>query len=255
MLSTEGALASCSPETRDAFYADLRLSEEARLTSVSAKRARDKDSHWRIWKTYCQGLAGLDLYLRDVKAKLSILQVFALRLRTGQIAPRHKPIKAGTVADYLCTVGEEIAGVGADPDPRYGISGKLHIVLRQQYKGYSNDDPPPERVKPVPLQLLRFVVDSLQSTELCKAVADLLIIGYFFLLRPGEYCFQKDDNNPFRLQDVSFDVASTTLNATTIPLDDLPRTLLVHLRLLLRRTASATRTSPMAPPMTLYCAL
>ena len=120
--------------------------------------------------------------------------------------------------------------MGADPDPRYGISGKLHIVLRQQYKGYSNDDPPPERVKPVPLQLLRFVVDSLQSTELCKAVADLLIIGYFFLLRPGEYCFQKDDNNPFRLQDVSFDVASTTLNATAIPLDDLPSTLLVHLR-------------------------
>ena len=117
-------------------------------------------------------------------------------------------------------------------DPRYGVSGKIHVVLRQQCRAYSIEDPPPpERVKPIPLQLVRHAVNTLQSDELSRAMADLIIIGLFFLLRPGEYCYNKDgDNSPFRMQDVSFDVAGVQTNASVIPIVSLDAAALVLLR-------------------------
>jgi hypothetical protein len=58
---------------------------------------------------------------------------------------------------------------------------------------------------------------------------DLTIIGFFFLLRPGEHCYDKENNHPFRLQDVSFQSVNGTTNAATISTDDLMRATLVHL--------------------------
>ena len=38
------------------------------------------------------------------------------------------------------------------------------------------------------------------TSEIFKAVADMIIIAFFFLLRPGDYT--DNDDNPFRLEDV-----------------------------------------------------
>ena len=62
----------------------------------------------------------------------------------------------------------------------------------------------------------------------------MTIIGFFFLLRPGEHCYSSDNPHPFRLCDVSFTVptlASTapTVNAATVPLDQLQNASKVHL--------------------------
>ena len=37
-----------------------------------------------------------------------------------------------------------------------------------------------------------------------QAVTDIIIISFFFLLRPGEYTGTKSDSSPFRLSDVTF---------------------------------------------------
>lgn len=210
---------------------DLRIAEGKSIESVTVKRAKTKDSHWRVWETFCAEHS-IDKYFRNVQPQLPFLQVFAHRLRLGLISPSGKPIFSGTVCDFLATVGEEISRMGPqNRDPRYGVSGKLHVVLRQQYRAYSKDDPPPERVKPIPLQLLRHTVNCLQCDGLSRAMADLLVIGMFFLLRPGEYCYNKDgDNFPFRMQDVSFDIAGVQTNATVIPLPSLDTAALVLMR-------------------------
>ena len=85
-------------------------------------------------------------------------------------------------------------------------------------------------MKPIPLQLLAHVVKRLQRSQYLQALADLLIIGYFFLLRPGEYCYKRDENTPFRLQDVSFELSGATCNAATVDLSLLDSASLVHLR-------------------------
>jgi hypothetical protein len=57
----------------------------------------------------------------------------------------------------------------------------------------------------------------LPLTAFGLAIADLLVIGFFFMLRPGEYVFHSDQATPFRLQDVSFGLPNArTINATVI---------------------------------------
>ena len=43
----------------------------------------------------------------------------------------------------------------------------------------------------------------------------MIIIAFFFLLRPGEYIGTKFDSTPFRLSDVTFSVSHTVFDTTT----------------------------------------
>ena len=47
------------------------------------------------------------------------------------------------------------------------------------------------------------------------AVADMIIIAFFFLLWPGEYTCTKFDSSPFRLSDVTFSVSRTVFDTAT----------------------------------------
>jgi len=113
--------------------------------------------------------------------------------------------------------------------PSRDAAGKLNPRLAGMFKSYSKADPPPEQVKPIPVQLLEHAIARLSSTDFRKALADLIVIGFFFLLRPGEHTFCSADNTPFTLQDVSFVTPSGTFNAATIDLDLLSAATKVHL--------------------------
>ena len=47
-------------------------------------------------------------------------------------------------------------------------------------------------------------------------------MAFFFLLRPGEYCWTNADGHPFYLEDVSFEINNINYKAIDIPLDLLP---------------------------------
>jgi hypothetical protein len=57
---------------------------------------------------------------------------------------------------------------------------------------------------------------------------DQIIIAFFFLLRPGEHSYDKKENHPFRLQDVSFQTPAGTTNAATISDAELALATKVH---------------------------
>jgi hypothetical protein len=74
------------------------------------------------------------------------------------------------------------------PDPRFGrFSSTLDFRLKRQLAGYQRLDPPPQRVKPIPLPVLRFAVDatSRRLSPLAEALSDLIVLAFFYLLRPG----------------------------------------------------------------------
>jgi len=104
-------------------------------------------------------------------------------------------------------------------NPRLDAYGKLHPELKDLQRSYSKADPPPERVKPIPIQLVRHAYDLLSSSKdvFQIAMADLLVIGFFFLLRPGEHTYDRENNHPFRYEDTSFDTPAGTINAVAIP--------------------------------------
>ena len=49
----------------------------------------------------------------------------------------------------------------------------------------------------------------------------MIIIAFFFLLRPGEYTGTKSDSSPFRLSDVTFSVGRTVFDMETATNNDL----------------------------------
>jgi hypothetical protein len=111
-------------------------------------------------------------------------------------------------------------------DIRLDSHGKMDFRLKRQLAGYKRQDPPPNRVKPIPIQILRHVVTTAYATTDPgnHAIADMIIIAFFFLLRPGEYTGTVSDTCPFRLMDIQFGIGSMRSTATAIPLDDLTRT-------------------------------
>lgn len=54
-------------------------------------------------------------------------------------------------------------------------------------------------------------------------MADLLIIGFFFLMRPGEYCDSGASKHPFRLRDIELHNHNTSLPWDTTPTTTLHR--------------------------------
>ena len=78
-------------------------------------------------------------------------------------------------------------------------TGKIDGRLQLQFRCYSRQDPPPSRVNPIPVQVLRriaCVAAASRDPEL-QAVTDMIIIAFFFLLCPGEYTGTKSDSSLF----------------------------------------------------------
>jgi hypothetical protein len=80
-------------------------------------------------------------------------------------------------------------------------------------KAFSKKDPPPHRVKPVPVAVLRNVAATAANSQCPHRVAkaDMTILAFFFLLRPGEYTCGSSDTVPFRFQDVQLFIGPTRL--------------------------------------------
>ena len=80
-------------------------------------------------------------------------------------------------------------------------------------------------MKPLPGSLLAQTVQlaHLEDTPVAHASAAVLILGHFFLLRPGEYLGKPDDTLDmlFRIRDVSIWVGSRSLDPMLCPLPDL----------------------------------
>jgi hypothetical protein len=65
--------------------------------------------------------------------------------------------------------------------------------------------PPPNRVKAIPISIIIFILAQSYGASChddIQAIADMIAITFFFLLRPGEYTGTTSNDTPFRLQDV-----------------------------------------------------
>jgi hypothetical protein len=139
------------------------------------------------------------------------------------VAPSGSPVKSRTVEGALRAIGQTMATLGS-PDPRLQPSGKLDLRLSRQLTAYKKQDPAPTRVKPIPLPIIAqtAAVHRLANTPFGNAMADMLILGFFFLLRPGEYaCTTNPEATPFRLCGIHLMVNNRRLHHLTCPNHDL----------------------------------
>ena len=133
-----------------------------------------------------------------------LLQLFAQRYRSGALSPSGLAVRSRTVEDAQRSVGQTYAALGA-PDPRLNSFGQLDFRLTALLAAWKRRDDPPTRVKPLPLDVIATVAHlaAAAGTPFDLAVADCLVVGFYFLLRPGEYTgTPRSHDDLFRIQDV-----------------------------------------------------
>jgi len=112
--------------------------------------------------------------------------------------------------------------VGAN-DPRLNSAHKIDFRLQSTLEAWKSTDPAPDRVKPIPITVIRRIATLAQTTHASDtafcATADMIVIAFFFLLRPGEYT--DNPNNPFRLADVQLFIGDTRIDLTTAPFEQI----------------------------------
>jgi hypothetical protein len=198
------------------------LSRKKTRLGITAKRAKAADAHWTRWQKFCLE-HNIDPFVRHCQYPVAIIQVFAQRYRDGRIAPKGRSVKSGTVEDAVRAVGQAFAQLGG-ADIRKDAYGEIDFRITRQFKCYKKEDGPPSRVKPVPIIIILFILHQAyngEATEDRRAVADMVTIAFYFLLRPGEYTGTTSYDTPFRLQDVKLHIDDRLLYLFNAPIADL----------------------------------
>ena len=119
------------------------------------------------------------------------------------------------VMKYFVLLAKAFTDLGL-PDPRLTKQGLMDPRLSSLYKAYANEDPAPDRVKPMPIQVLHKAQEAIDDTSspLDRAIMDMTWIGLFYMLRPGEHC-KSNENSPLLLQDITLTISHRKLNVFT----------------------------------------
>ena len=78
-------------------------------------------------------------------------------------------------------------------------------------------------MNPIPLRVIRTLMFISENTDNphVKATADMILIAFYFLLRPGEYTASPSDTQPFDFRSVQLFLRPTHLDITTDTNDQL----------------------------------
>lgn len=216
-------MASLPAEAATSFRADLLIVQAKINAGVVPSRNRADRRLWEVWCTFVSSL-NLDPYLSTIRDKVPILQVFADRVRRGELALDGAPMRARSAEAYLRAVGQAHARMGR-PDPRKDNFGKTDWRIGRQFKAYKKEDPPPGRVKPVPISLIHknFEYQHQLGTPKSLVLAYVVYVAFYFLMRPGEYCDSSAESHPFCLKDVRLWVGGRAIDPLRAPFPVLRR--------------------------------
>jgi len=164
-------------------------------------------------------------------------------------------VKAGTVQDALGALGKtfELAGI-SNPTYKPGTN-QLDTRLQRQLEALRRSDPPTRPQLAVPAAVPHWIYDQAQLSKSphVRAVGELCIIAFYFLLRVGEYTQTQINRSTrtqqFRVSDVIFfrnqqPMTHAKLVNTSCPPD------LVRLRIDNQRMASMGKSSRTMQPVT-----
>ncbi|MHA7856432.1 hypothetical protein [Marinobacter shengliensis] len=150
------------------------------------------------------------------------------------------------MADAIRSVGQTMASMGAK-DSRLDQTGHLDFRLAPMLKAYAREDDPPNRVKPIPVSLIRYLSDTVLPNDIADlTITDMIIIEFFFLLRPGEYTGTANDDTPFCLQDVQLFVIGRRIDLLLAPPEELLAATSVSLTFTTHKMVCAAKSLRMA---------
>mmetsp|Transcript_12197 Transcript_12197/g.20083 ORF Transcript_12197/g.20083 Transcript_12197/m.20083 type:complete len:482 (+) Transcript_12197:2086-3531(+) len=203
------------PDFQQALYqSDFITADAAFRAGRVASTTAYRETYWRHWEAYCSPL-GVDPHLSYSSTPYSVrartLTGFAARVRSGFYG-RGRKIQADSARSAITAIGQTISlDTGVNPT-KEDNGTKILFPLRLMFDGWRKEDPPTEKKLPVEADVPEFLADigrQAHATPLQKAVGDLALIAFYYLLRIGEYTGKPSRNETkqteqFKLQDVTF---------------------------------------------------
>ena len=171
------------------------------------------------WAKLCWYVA-LNPLLVFYRDPLPILNTFARQYRAESLAPRRRQVQSHTFEDAAGLIGQVLVSMEA-PDPRLTSQCELDIRIWFQDWCCIKQDPPPNRVKPIPLQVPSHIssISTALGDPILMVECNIIIIAYFFLLRAGEYTESKSEIISLRLEDNTFSWSRSVFLSTATASD------------------------------------
>jgi len=185
---TERLMASL-PASHQHLWQDLLCHANHHVsTGMVAANNQQRNRYWKHWLKFLP--TGFDPYLQSHAAedRLAIIQAFTEWARRGNMGRGHQ-IKAGTVQDAISAIGTsfELAGF---PNPLFQHGTKTyHKRLHRQIEAFHREDPPAKPQLAVPVRVPNWIFRSSCQSQRphIRAIGELCLIAFYFLLRVGEY--------------------------------------------------------------------
>ena len=213
--------------------------QEAINFGVVASTTNERIRFWKAWTHFVSiYFPNYDEKLRALSQpeRIDVLVCFAQHVRSGGVSRCKQQVRAQTVQVSLRAITARFE-LDGEQSPVVNSQGKYHKKIGQLIEGYRRNDPPPKFQLAVPLTVPAFMhTYSRSGTMKQRAVGDMALIAFYFLLRVGEYTSTtnkaKKLTQAFRIQDVTLWDNNTILDHS-LPLD----------ALLIRCTAATLRIS------------
>lgn len=170
----------------------------------------ERQRHWKAWESHTKA-HGVDPYLRTVSTeeRTEALLTFAVAIRSGKYGQKHQ-IRVQSVDKALRHVAQAFV-LARVPDPRrqFSTTKAFDRPIELLLKKYRDTDPPKQPKLAIPVSTIETLKTGYTFSDYHRAIADLVIIAFFFLLRVGEYTMssKKDQKKkrtvPIRVQDIT----------------------------------------------------
>ena len=196
------------PEQRDAASRDLGLVAETIDKSVVASTRRARQSAIQKWQAFCEEHNVLpNLTDQEAHQHLNFLFLFGSKYRQGAGNRQKQPVRADTVEKTLGHIAKSLTDLGL-PDPRLQVSGKQVAAYKEWLRGMRKEDPASSRVLPCSLKIIEALWDLNLRTNKDQTARRLIVIGFFYMNRPGEVVATSTTgtgrSTPFRIKDCAF---------------------------------------------------
>ena len=221
-------MGASSAQARDSFDTDLNAALRIASEANSGRYRKEKCAHFGRWIAFCQtvGVPPSLSHTTSTEARLGYLLVFGLRYRRK--GATNQPVRADTVDKALLSVAEGITNLGGSDPQKSGPPGQLHPIYSSFVKSLRNDDDPQTRAYPANVTIIRELYNVLDTEDaefgpLNEHIIDLIIVAFYWLLRPAEYAQSSDPSartQAFLYRHIHLTIDGRTYHAPTAPLND-----------------------------------
>ncbi|EJK43807.1 hypothetical protein THAOC_37712 [Thalassiosira oceanica] len=150
-----------------------------------------------ILPPFLQGRYKTDPYLVDTpfSERMHHITSFGGMVRQGCLG-RGKQIRVESVRTAITAIAQTIA-LDRGETPLHNEAGEYHLPLKLMLDGFAKEDPPSEKKLAVGVDIPEHCCrrGNKSAAAKAKAIGDLILIAFYFLLRVGEYTVKATRNN------------------------------------------------------------